>query len=104
MTDTVMRPAAEAAGHDPAAGRPIWSGIGALALSVFGLVMAEFLPASVLTPLADDLSVSLGAAGQAVTATAVIGAFAAILVPMLTRRFAGAQCSSPCWPCCVSRT
>jgi DHA1 family purine ribonucleoside efflux pump-like MFS transporter len=64
-----------------------WTAIGALALGVFALVTSEFLPASVLTPLARDLGVSVGAAGQAVTATAVIGAFAAPLTPVLTGRF-----------------
>jgi DHA1 family purine ribonucleoside efflux pump-like MFS transporter len=64
-----------------------WAAIGALALGVFALVTSEFLPASVLTPLAKDLGVSVGAAGQAVTATAVVGAFAAPLTPVLTGRF-----------------
>jgi DHA1 family purine ribonucleoside efflux pump-like MFS transporter len=63
-----------------------WAAIGALALGVFALVTSEFLPASVLTPLAADLGVSVGAAGQAVTATAVIGAIAAPLTPVLTGR------------------
>jgi predicted MFS family arabinose efflux permease len=63
-----------------------WTAVGALTLGVFALVTSEFLPASVLTPLARDLGVSVGAAGQAVTATAVVGAFAAPLVPVLTGR------------------
>ncbi len=67
--------------------RALWGSVVALSLSVFALVTAEFLPASVLTPLAADLGVSLGAAGQAVTATAVVGAFAALLVPVFTSRF-----------------
>ncbi|MET3667455.1 MFS transporter [Caulobacter sp. 1776] len=64
-----------------------WAAVGALTLGVFALVTSEFLPASVLTPLARDLGVSVGAAGQAVTATAVVGAFAAPLTPVLTGRF-----------------
>lgn len=68
-------------------GKPLWSGVVALSLSVFGLVTAEFLPPSVLTPLASDLGVSLGAAGQAVTATAVVGAVAALVVPIVTSRW-----------------
>ncbi len=63
-----------------------WTAIGALALGVFALVTSEFLPASVLTPLAADLHVSVGSAGQAVTATAVVGAIAAPLTPVLTGR------------------
>ncbi|SQI93384.1 transcription regulator OpdE [Klebsiella oxytoca] len=44
----------------------------ALALGVFGLIVAEFLPASLLTPMAASLGVSEGMAGQAVTATALV--------------------------------
>jgi DHA1 family purine ribonucleoside efflux pump-like MFS transporter len=65
---------------------PAWVAVLSLALGVFGLVMAEFLPASLLTPIAADLGVSDGTAGQTVTATAVIGAFAGLFMPILTRR------------------
>ncbi len=68
-------------------GSAAWAAVGALTLGVFALVTSEFLPASVLTPLAADLGVSVGAAGQAVTATAVVGAIAAPLVPVLTGRW-----------------
>ncbi len=88
MLDAHPTDGADAAVHDIAPPqRPAWSGVAALSLSVFGLVTAEFLPPSVLTPLASDLGVSLGAAGQAVTATAVVGAFAALLVPVVTSRW-----------------
>jgi DHA1 family purine ribonucleoside efflux pump-like MFS transporter len=53
-----------------------WPAVWSLALGVFGLVTAEFLPASLLTPMAADLAVSNGMAGQAVTATAVVAAVA----------------------------
>jgi DHA1 family purine ribonucleoside efflux pump-like MFS transporter len=66
---------------------PAWAGVLSLAMGVFGLVTAEFLPASLLTPIAADLGVSNGAAGQTVTATAVIGTFAGIFMPILTRHF-----------------
>jgi predicted MFS family arabinose efflux permease len=64
---------------------PAWAGVLSLAMGVFGLVTAEFLPASLLTPIAADLGISNGAAGQTVTATAVIGTFAGIFMPILTR-------------------
>jgi predicted MFS family arabinose efflux permease len=63
-----------------------WPAVASLALGVFGLVTAEFLPASLLTTMATDLGVSNGAAGQAVTATALVGALAAPSIPLLTRR------------------
>src|SRR5947209_116149 len=59
-----------------------WFGISSLALGVFGLVTAEFLPASLLTAMATDLGISVGAAGQAVTATAIVGAVAAPTIPV----------------------
>lgn len=64
-----------------------WMGIVSLALGVFGLVTAEFLPASLLTAMAADLNISVGAAGQAVTATAAVAALAALTLPLLTRNF-----------------
>lgn len=66
---------------------PAWAGVISLALGVFGLVTAEFLPASVLTPMAADLAISDGTAGQAVTATAVVGAIAAPTIAIVTRGF-----------------
>ncbi|VFR24227.1 major facilitator superfamily MFS_1 [plant metagenome] len=56
-----------------------------LAMGVFGLLTAEYLPASLLTPMAADLGVSEALAGQAVTVTAVVALFAGLLVPGLTR-------------------
>ena len=85
---TIAKSAQDAATPDNAPEAPAaWAAIGALTLGVFALVTSEFLPASVLTPLATDLGVSVGAAGQAVTATAVVGAIAAPLTPVLTGRF-----------------
>src|SRR5688572_16895960 len=65
---------------------PAWGAVASLTLGVFGLVTAEFLPASLLTPLARDLGISEGTAGQAVTATAVVGAIAAPTMAIITRR------------------
>ena len=63
-----------------------WPAVVSLTLGVFGLVTAEFLPASLLTAMAADLGISDGVAGQAVTATALVGAIAAPTVPLVTRR------------------
>src|SRR3546814_5901087 len=54
---------------------------------LFGLVTAEFLPVSLLTPISEDLGVSTGIAGQTITATAVIGAIAGPGVVIGTRNF-----------------
>ncbi len=84
---TTLTTTQDATSEDGPEAPALWTAIGALALGVFALVTSEFLPASVLTPLAADLHVSVGAAGQAVTATAVVGAVAAPLTPVLTGRF-----------------
>lgn len=63
-----------------------WAAVISLTLGVFGLVTAEFLPASLLTAMASDLGITDGMAGQAVTATALVGAIAAPTVPLVTRR------------------
>ncbi|HET6161403.1 MAG TPA: MFS transporter [Dongiaceae bacterium] len=66
---------------------PAWTAVLSLAMGVFGLVTAEFLPASLLTPIAADLGITNGAAGQTVTATALIGIVAGVAMPIVTRRF-----------------
>lgn len=62
-----------------------WVAVFSLAMGVFGLLTAEYLPASLLTPMAANLGVSEALAGQAVTVTAVVALFAGLLVPRLTR-------------------
>jgi predicted MFS family arabinose efflux permease len=57
-----------------------------MALGVFGLVTAEFLPASLLTPMAADLKITEGLAGQAVTATAAVALVTSLLIATVTRR------------------
>ncbi|CAH5607143.1 MFS transporter [Klebsiella oxytoca] len=65
--------------------RPAWRAVYALALGVFGLIVAEFLPASLLTPMAASLGVSEGMAGQAVTATALVALVTGLLITTATR-------------------
>jgi predicted MFS family arabinose efflux permease len=57
-----------------------WAGVVSLALGIFAIVMSEFLPASLLPRIADDLGVSEGAAGQSVTVTAAAGALSALFI------------------------
>ena len=46
---------------------PAWGGVFAVASTVACILTAELLPVSLLTPMAQDLGVSEGVAGQAVT-------------------------------------
>lgn len=62
-----------------------WGGVFAMTLCVFVLIASEFLPVSLLTPLAKDLQVSEGLAGQGI---AISGAFA-VLTSLTISRLAG---------------
>jgi DHA1 family purine ribonucleoside efflux pump-like MFS transporter len=62
-----------------------WAGVVSLSLGIFALVLAEFLPVSLLPLIAEDLGVSVGSAGQSVTVTAAAG-LAALLVPVALPR------------------
>ena len=73
------------AGADVEPATPAWMAVFSLAMGVFGLLTAEYLPASLLTLMATELGVSEALAGQAVTVTAVVALFAGLLVPGLTR-------------------
>lgn len=64
-----------------------WSGIWALAFGVSGIMIGEFLPAGLLTPMAKDLSISEGMAGQTVTTTSIFAVFASLLSAYATRNF-----------------
>ena len=65
--------------------RASWPAVFSLTLGVFGLVTAEFLPASLLTPMASGLGISQALAGQAVTATALVALVSALLAAVVTR-------------------
>jgi predicted MFS family arabinose efflux permease len=64
---------------------PAWGAVVSMMLGVFGLVTAEFLPASLLSPMARDLGVTEGLAGQAVTTTAVLALVTSLLVTSVIR-------------------
>ena len=64
---------------------PAWAAVFSLMLGAFSQVTAEFLPASLLTPIATDLGVSVGAAGQVVTATSLVGIVAGVAMTIVTR-------------------
>jgi predicted MFS family arabinose efflux permease len=89
MTSCEYGPATDAAAHIKADDGPApaaWMAVLSLTMGVFGLLTAEYLPASLLTPMAAELGVTEALAGQAVTATAVVALFSGLLVPGLTKR------------------
>jgi predicted MFS family arabinose efflux permease len=69
-------PSASAAFDERCEAQPAhWGGVFAMALCVFALIASEFMPVSLLTPLATDLKVTEGMAGQGI---AISGAFAVL--------------------------
>lgn len=74
-------PASHQTGDQPA----YWSGIFAMTLCVFALIASEFMPVSLLTPIAVDLQISEGWAGYGI---AISGVFA-VLTSLSISRLAG---------------
>ncbi|NDK33115.1 MFS transporter [Nesterenkonia haasae] len=63
-----------------------WAGVISLGLGIFSIVMAEFLPASLLPRIADTLGVTSGAAGQSVSVTAATAAVTALFISVILPR------------------
>lgn len=68
-----------------AATRHVWGAVLAMALCAFALVASEFLPVSLLTPIATDLSLSEGQAGQAIGISGFFAVIASLFLSTLTR-------------------
>lgn len=60
--------------------RPNWSAVFAVACCVAGLITVEFLPVSLLTPMAQELGISEGLAGQSVTTTSFVAMFSSLFI------------------------
>ena len=63
-----------------------WLSVVSLTFGSFALISSELLPMAVLTPMAADLGITEGAAGQAVTLTALFAGLAAPTVALIIRR------------------
>lgn len=75
-TSTLAAPAPQAAS---------WSAVFALSLCVATLIASEFMPVSLLTPIAADLNVSEGQAGQAIAVSGVFAVLASLSISAVTR-------------------
>src|SRR5690606_36169206 len=60
-----------------------WAAVAVLSLSTFLVVTSEMLPVGVLTPMAEGLGISAGAAGSSLTITGLVAAVTAPLAPRL---------------------
>nr|WP_315231092.1 MFS transporter [uncultured Albidiferax sp.] len=67
--------------------RPAWGAVLSLALCVCVLIASEFMPVSLLTPIAHDLGMSEGRAGQAISISGIFAVLTSLLNAPLTGRF-----------------
>lgn len=64
-----------------------WGAVIALSLGTFALVASEFMPVSILTPIATDLSITEGQAGQAISVSGAFAVVTSLFLGTLTRDF-----------------
>ncbi|RYG47728.1 MFS transporter [bacterium] len=82
-----------AASEAPASNRPVvserqtWSAVGSMALCVALLIASEFMPVSLLTPIAKDLRATEGMAGQAVSVSGLFAVVTSLLIATVAGRF-----------------
>lgn len=67
--------------------KPAWGAVFAVSLAAAGLTASQSLPVSLLTPLAADLRITEGMAGQTMTATTVVGFVTSLLIVVAARNF-----------------
>ncbi|WP_426129277.1 MFS transporter [Pararhizobium sp. PWRC1-1] len=63
-----------------------WGAVFSMALCVAVLIASEFMPVSLLSPIATELGVTEGRAGQAISISGIFAVLTSILVAGLTRR------------------
>ncbi|TPM29928.1 MFS transporter [Mesorhizobium sp. B2-3-4] len=66
--------------------RSAWGAVLSMALCVFVLIASEFMPVSLLSPIAADLGIAAGRAGQAISISGAFAVVTSLLVAGLTRR------------------
>src|SRR3954452_10918187 len=77
----------DATTYQKSAARPIavWGAVASMALSVAVLIASEFIPASLLTPIATDLTLTEGQAGQAISVSGFFAVITSLFVSFATR-------------------
>jgi predicted MFS family arabinose efflux permease len=67
--------------------RQTWSAVGSMALCVALLIASEFMPVSLLTPIAHDLHATDGMAGQAISISGLFAVVTSLLIATMAARF-----------------
>src|SRR3954454_984521 len=62
-----------------------WGAVFALSLCVATLIASEFMPVSLLTPIARELHITEGQAGQAIAVSGIFAVLASLLISRATR-------------------
>jgi DHA1 family purine ribonucleoside efflux pump-like MFS transporter len=62
---------------------PIWGAVWAMALCAFVLIASEFMPVSLLTPIASDLTITEGYAGQSISISGLFALFTSLFLTTL---------------------
>lgn len=70
-----------------ASGSGVWSAVGSMALCVALLIAAEFMPVSLLTPIANDLGATVGMAGQAISISGLFAVVTSLFIATFAARF-----------------
>jgi predicted MFS family arabinose efflux permease len=81
-----MHPQTLSPAGDSAGARPAWGAVLAMSLGAFVLVASEFMPVSLLNPIATDLGVSEGQAGQAISVSGAFALLTSLAIPVLAGR------------------
>jgi len=63
-----------------------WGAVYAMSLCVFVLIASEFMPVSLLTPIASDLVMTEGQAGQAISVSGIFAVLTSLFIASLTHR------------------
>lgn len=66
--------------------RQVWSAVASMAMCAAMLIASEFMPVSLLTPIASDLRASVGIAGQAISISGLFAVVTSLLIPSVTSR------------------
>ena len=66
--------------------RSAWGAVCSMTLCVLVLIASEFMPMSLLTPIATDLGVSEGNTGQAISISGIFAVFTSLFIATITRR------------------
>lgn len=68
-------------------GQQTWSSVGAMTLCVALLIASEFMPVSLLTPIAKDLHATEGMTGQAISVSGLFAVITSLLIATIAGRF-----------------